>query len=71
LTKPLPASLRPITVDQVRMLQAGDNVVSAAALADGRTLSALGVATPTPVEAEVPLYLERFRPRGQFSHYRG
>jgi len=71
LTKPLPTSLRPITVDQVRMLQAGDNVVSAAALADGRTLAALGVATPTPVEAEVPLYLERFRPRGQFSHYRG
>ncbi len=71
LTKPLPTSLRPITVDQVRMLQAGHNVVSAAAFADGRTIAALGVSNPTPVEAEVPLYLERFRPRGQFSHYRG
>ncbi len=71
MTKPLPNALRPITVDQVRMLQAGDNVVSPAALADGRTLAGLGVTSLTPVEAEVPLYLERFRPRGQFSRYRG
>lgn len=70
MTKPLPNSLRPITVDQVRML-ANDNVVSAAAKAEGRTLAAFGITAPTPVEAEVPAYLERFRPRGQFSHYRG
>jgi uncharacterized protein YbjT (DUF2867 family) len=70
LTKPLPNSLRPITVDQVRML-ATDNVVSAKAIAEGRTLEALGVTPATPVESEVPAYLERFKPRGQFSHYRG
>ncbi len=69
LTKPLPNSLRPITVDQVRML-ATDNVVSEKALTEGRTLAALGVAPATPVESEVPAYLERFKPRGQFSHYR-
>jgi uncharacterized protein YbjT (DUF2867 family) len=70
MTKPLPMGLRPITVDQVRML-ATDNVVSAAALAEGRTLAAFGVDPATTVEAEVPHYLERFNPRGQFSHYRG
>ena len=70
MTWPLPGSLRPITVDQVRML-AVDNVVSETATKDGRTLSAFGIATPTPIEAEVPAYLERFKPRGQFSHYRG
>lgn len=71
MTKPLPSALRPITVDQVRMLQAGDNIVGASAIAEGRTLAGLGIANATPIEAEVPLYLERFRPRGQFSHYRG
>jgi NADH dehydrogenase len=70
LTKPLPNSLRPITVDQVRML-ATDNVVSETAIAEGRTLEALDVTPATPVESEVPAYLERFKPRGQFSHYRG
>lgn len=70
MTWPLPGSLRPITVDQVRMLKS-DNVVSDAAKAEGRTLAALGVTAPTAVAAVVPGYLERFRPRGQFSHYRG
>ncbi|MEZ5843322.1 MAG: complex I NDUFA9 subunit family protein [Hyphomicrobiaceae bacterium] len=70
LTWPLPASLRPLTVDQVRMLQ-HDNLVSDSALADGRTLAGLGVSAPTAAGAVVPTYLERFRPRGQFSHYRG
>ena len=42
LTWPLPNSLRPITVDQVRMLQK-DNVVSEAAVKDGRTLAGLGI----------------------------
>lgn len=70
LTWPLPNSLRPITVDQVRML-ATDNVVSETAKQESRTFEAFGISNPTPVEAEVPFYLERFRPRGQFSHYRG
>jgi NADH dehydrogenase len=69
LTLPLPNSLRPITLDQVRMLQR-DNVVSAAAKSDGRTLANLGVPTPHGVAAIVPTYLERFRARGQFAHYR-
>ena len=69
LTWPLPNSLRPVTVDQVRMLQ-HDNVVSAAAKSEGRTLAALGVAAPHGVAAIVPTYLERFRARGQFAHYR-
>ncbi len=42
LTLPLPNSLRPLTVDQVRMLQA-DNVVSKIAEAEGRTLAGLGI----------------------------
>lgn len=70
LTWPLPNALRPITVDQVRSLQS-DNVVSEQALAEGRTLAGLGITQPTPIEAQVPAYLERFKPRGQFSHYRG
>lgn len=69
LTWPLPNALRPITYDQVRLLQ-HDNVVSAAAKSEGRTLAALGVTAPHGVAAIVPTYLERFRPRGQFAHYR-
>ncbi len=69
LTWPLPNALRPVTLDQVRMLQR-DNVVSAEAKSEGRTLAALGVATPHGVAAIVPTYLERFRARGQFSNYR-
>ena len=70
MTWPLPNSLRPITLDQVRML-AVDNVVSETAASEGRTLAGLGIAVATPIEAVVPLYLERFKARGQFSHYRG
>jgi uncharacterized protein YbjT (DUF2867 family) len=69
LTLPLPNALRPVTLDQVRMLQ-HDNVVSAVAKSEGRTLAELGVATPQGVAAIVPTYLERFRARGQFSGYR-
>ena len=69
LTWPLPNSLRPVTLDQVRMLQR-DNVVSAAAKSEGRTLAALGVSAPQGVAAIVPTYLERFRARGQFANYR-
>ena len=59
----------PLTVDQVRMLE-HDNVVSEQAEAEGRTLAALGIKHPTPVELIVPEYLERFSPRGQYAHYR-
>ena len=68
LTWPLPNAVRPITLDQVRMLEV-DNVVSAEA--EGRTLADLGIAHPQAAGAIVPNYLERFRPRGQYSHYRG
>lgn len=69
LTWPLPNALRPMTLDQVRLLQT-DNVVSAEAEADGRTLMGLGV-NPHFIQTIVPRYLERFKPRGQFEHYRG
>jgi NADH dehydrogenase len=49
-----------LTLDQVRMLKV-DNVVAPGAL----TLSDLGIA-PDSVEAVVPSYLWRFRPKGQY-----
>lgn len=58
----LPAPL--LTVDQVNMLET-DNVVSAEAIAQKRTLAGLGV-TPSSIEAVVPSYLYRFRKHGQF-----
>ena len=70
LTVPLPNSMRPVTVDQLRMLQR-DNVVSDAAQKEGRTLAGLGITAPHAAGSIVPAYLERFRPRGQYSHYRG
>lgn len=59
----------PLTVDQVRLLEV-DNVVSEDATRCGRTLQGLGIANPIAIEAVVPDYLERFRPRGQFSVWR-
>ena len=50
----------PLTPDQVRLLRQ-DNVMSAGAL----TFSDLGI-QPDSVEAIVPNYLWRFRPRGQY-----
>jgi len=70
LTLPLPNSMRPLTVDQVRMLQV-DNVVGKIAEAEGRTLAGLGIEHPQTMEAVVPGYLQRFQPHGQFAHYRG
>jgi len=58
----------PLTLDQVRMLQL-DNVVSAEAIADGRTLEGLEVA-PTALEIILPTYLARFRERGEFTQIR-
>jgi NADH dehydrogenase len=54
-----------LTPDQVELLRR-DNVVSAAAEAEGRTLKALGI-DPVAMEAVVPSYLWRFRRAGQFS----
>jgi uncharacterized protein YbjT (DUF2867 family) len=56
----------PVTLDQIRLLQ-HDNVVSAEALRDQRTLEGLGVVEPRSVEVIVPTYLQRYRPRGEFS----
>jgi uncharacterized protein YbjT (DUF2867 family) len=69
LTWPLPNSLRPITYDQVRLLQ-HDTVVSETAKSSRRTLQGLGITAPHGVAAIVPTYLERFRPKGQFASYR-
>ena len=70
LTVVLPSGLRPLTVDQVRMLQS-DVVVSEQASQDGRTLQGLGITAPQGMAAIVPAYLEQYRPKGQYSHYRG
>ncbi|MGQ4274704.1 complex I NDUFA9 subunit family protein [Terrihabitans sp. B22-R8] len=59
LPKPL------LTVDQVEALRA-DNVVSEAAMAEGRTLEGLGI-RPTSVENVVPTYLYAYRKAGQFT----
>jgi uncharacterized protein YbjT (DUF2867 family) len=50
-----------LTPDQVRLL-AHDNIVSAGA----HKIEELGI-QPTTVEAEVPSYLWRFRPKGEYS----
>ncbi len=54
-----------LTADQVTLLKS-DNVVSEAAIAEGRTLEGLGI-KPEPVETIVPGYLYRYRKAGQFS----
>jgi uncharacterized protein YbjT (DUF2867 family) len=54
----------PITPDQVELLKR-DNVVSAAAREEGRTLEALGI-IPASIGSVVPDYLWRFRKTGQF-----
>ncbi|HVZ05760.1 complex I NDUFA9 subunit family protein [Hyphomicrobium sp.] len=69
LSSPLPNSMRPITVDQLRLLKL-DNVVSDAAKREGRTLAALGIPQPAAIDAIVPEYLERFKPKGQYASYR-
>jgi len=59
-----PATLT-TTRDQVELLR-HDNVVSAAAIAEGRTLRELGVSAQG-VEAAAPSYLYRFRKTGQYA----
>ncbi len=53
-----------ITGDQIKLL-AVDNVVSANASKDKRTLSGMGIA-PRPLDAVLPSYIWRFSPNGQF-----
>ena len=62
--------MRPLTVDQVRLLE-HDNVVSEAAKTEKRTLAGLGVEPLNSISAIVPEYLERFKPKGQYAHYKG
>uniref|UniRef100_UPI003BAD3DAA complex I NDUFA9 subunit family protein n=1 Tax=Stappia sp. TaxID=1870903 RepID=UPI003BAD3DAA len=62
----LPGKL--LTVDQVELLKA-DNVVSEAAISEGRTLEALGI-EPRAMAAILPSYLERFREHGQYDAHR-
>jgi len=59
----LPDAIK-LTRDQVTLLES-DNVVSAAAVAEGRSFEGLGIA-PVSVEAIVPSYIWRFRKTGQF-----
>ena len=54
-----------ITRDQVELLH-HDNLVSALAVTEGRTLRGLGIA-PEPFETFVPSYLYRYRKTGQFA----
>ena len=53
-----------LTPDQVELLRT-DNIVSDAAINEGRTLTAFGI-EPAALEAIVPSYLWRFRKAGQF-----
>jgi uncharacterized protein YbjT (DUF2867 family) len=57
-----------LTPDQLRQLRT-DNVVSDAATAEKRTLAGLGI-EPTSLAANLPSYLVRFRPHGQFERHR-
>ena len=54
-----------LTRDQIKML-AHDNIVSAGAIRDRRTLEGLGI-VPTAMRAILPSYLWRFRKAGQFT----
>ena len=54
-----------LTVDQVKLLES-DNVVSADADSDGRTLAGMGIA-PKAADSILPTYLWRYREAGQFT----
>jgi NADH dehydrogenase len=53
-----------LTTDQVELLRT-DNIVSAQAKEQGRTIEALGI-DPIAMATIVPSYLWRFRKAGQF-----
>ncbi|MCA1405645.1 complex I NDUFA9 subunit family protein [Ensifer sp. IC3342] len=54
----------PLTADQVVLLKS-DNVVSARAESEGRTLAGIGI-KPTMLDSILPSYLVRYRPHGQY-----
>lgn len=58
----------PLTLDQVEMLKT-DNVVSAAATSEGRTLAGLGI-EPRSLAAILPTYLYRYSAHGQYDRHR-
>lgn len=58
----------PLTADQVELLKS-DNVVSAAAEAEGRTLEGIGIA-PRTLAAILPTYLYRYMPKGQYDRHK-
>ncbi|MFB9949856.1 complex I NDUFA9 subunit family protein [Rhizobium puerariae] len=55
----------PITADQVKLLKV-DNVVSEAAIQEGRTLDGIGI-RPTLATSILPSYLVQYRPQGQYT----
>lgn len=61
----IPFVTPPITPDQVTLLKT-DNVVSAKAEAEGRTLKGMGISPSIP-SAVLPSYLVQYRPEGQFT----
>ena len=60
LTSPMPNALRPMTLDQVRLLRS-DNVVSEAAEEGRPDHRCARVRNPSSIDAIVPAYLERFK----------
>lgn len=66
LTEWLPGA--PITADQVELLKR-DNVVSEAAVAEGRSFAGLGI-EPRTLAAILPTYLYRYLPHGQYDRRR-
>ncbi|MEL7529271.1 MAG: complex I NDUFA9 subunit family protein [Pseudomonadota bacterium] len=58
----------PLTADQVELLKT-DNVVSEAAIKDGRTLEGIGI-EPATLASILPTYLERFRQHGQYDAHK-
>lgn len=61
----VPLITPPLTSDQVKLLKK-DNVVSAAAKAEGRTLEGLGI-QPVTMAAILPTYLVQYRVHGQYT----
>lgn len=58
----------PLTSDQVALLKS-DNIVSAEAKADGRTLEGMGI-KPATLASILPTYLDRFREHGQYDAHK-
>jgi NADH dehydrogenase len=69
IVAPLPSTIRPVTRDELFLLER-PNVVNQAAIREERTLSGLGIEYPNAMATIVPAYLQRFHRRGQFAQYR-